>query len=117
MWAGYLASHILEYFRRSFVERIDLSTSLSDEDGLNQLKPQAVLESKSHKPLLFLSHLSQSLLNPTVSQLRALNLDGVHLDDFDLTKIHHLLTLDNLRLNGTCIGNEGSVRFLSSEFD
>ena len=47
MRVGYLASHILEYFRGSFVERIDLSASLSDEDGLNQLKPQALLESKS----------------------------------------------------------------------
>jgi hypothetical protein len=46
--AGYLARHILEYFRGSLVERIDLSPSLSDEDGLNQLKPQFVLESEFH---------------------------------------------------------------------
>ncbi|KAF8521603.1 hypothetical protein BU17DRAFT_87837 [Hysterangium stoloniferum] len=92
---GYLARHILGYFRRSSIERLNLSNSLIAADGLNELCPSIVLDIFS--------------LPNSFTKLTCLNLNGVYLDDFDLTRIHHLPSLSILHLNNTCIGNEALV--------
>ncbi|KAI0791197.1 hypothetical protein C8Q75DRAFT_732327 [Abortiporus biennis] len=95
---GKLNTRVLNLLRMSEIEIIDLSPSMTDEDGLN-LDSQELLQVFA-KPNSFLF-------------LREVNLNGTQLDDASLLNIHHLPRLSRLWISNTGITNEGVYLLVS----
>ncbi|OCH90333.1 hypothetical protein OBBRIDRAFT_826004, partial [Obba rivulosa] len=88
---GHLVPRVLELFRTSEIEYLDLRASIADQDGLN-LEAHDLLH-VLRKPNSFLF-------------LKELNLANACLSDYDMISIHQLPRLSRLCLCRTGIGNE-----------
>ncbi|KAI0069802.1 hypothetical protein K474DRAFT_1693993 [Panus rudis PR-1116 ss-1] len=95
---GNLNSRVLNILRMSEVECLDLTASMTDEEGLN-LDARELLHVFS-KPNSFIF-------------LNEMNLSGVRLSDTDVLHIHHLPRLSRLWISNTGIGNEAIFYLVS----
>ncbi|KAF9460358.1 hypothetical protein BDZ94DRAFT_1170029, partial [Collybia nuda] len=88
---GYLNTRVVTLLRTSEIQRIALTESLLDEDGLNLCGRDVLAVFGKPNSFLFLSELF---------------LSDTRLEDFDIIHIHHLPKLTTLLLNNTSISNE-----------
>ncbi|KAF9648954.1 hypothetical protein BDM02DRAFT_3095551, partial [Thelephora ganbajun] len=96
--SGHLSGRILDLFRSSEIQFLDLAPSMLDLEGLN-LASRSLLDSfQKPNSFLFVSEIS---------------LSDTPLQDFDIVSIHHLPRLSVLWLNNTGIGNEAICHLVS----
>ncbi|RDB25528.1 hypothetical protein Hypma_006214 [Hypsizygus marmoreus] len=88
---GLLNERVLSTLRSSEIDRIALTESLLDANGLNLGSKEILTTFSKPNSFLFLSELS---------------LSGIHIPDFDITHIHRLPKLSTLLLDNTAISNE-----------
>ncbi|KAH9948596.1 hypothetical protein B0H21DRAFT_230902 [Amylocystis lapponica] len=88
---GHLSARVLNMLRMSEIAKLDLTASITDEDGLNIAARDLLHVFAKPNSFVFLAEIS---------------LSGAQLDDFDLTSIHHLPRLACLWISNTGIGNE-----------
>ncbi|TFK63706.1 hypothetical protein BDN72DRAFT_927378 [Pluteus cervinus] len=104
---GHLNERILSILRTSEIRDLSLSSSLTDEEGLNIMSSNSLSVFGKHNSFLFLSYL---------------DFGDVPLEDDQIMHIHHLPRLSRLILDNTGVSNEAmyhlvplkrSLRFLS----
>jgi hypothetical protein len=105
---GLLNAHILTHLRKSDIQRLHLSASIIDHEGLN-LAGQDIFYGTHFLLCKTRSHLR----HPTVFSkpnsflhLTELSFNSTQLDDFSLVHIQHLPKLATLLLDCTGISNE-----------
>ncbi|TCD67810.1 hypothetical protein EIP91_011938 [Steccherinum ochraceum] len=88
---GNLNTRVLNLLRMSELESLDMTASMTDEEGLNLDAHELLLVFAKPNSFLFLNEI---------------NLSGAKLEDVDIRHIHHLPRLAKLWISNTGIGNE-----------
>ncbi|TDL25841.1 hypothetical protein BD410DRAFT_609593 [Rickenella mellea] len=94
---GVMNADILDVFRRANIVHLNLS-----ESGHQSNKSMVARETL------------QIFMKPnSFNYLKSLTLSGIWLEDYDMTKLHHLPIVERLYLRDTHIGNEGIMHLVA----